>query len=295
MGSEFRFVLYAASADLAKTAAQAAFAEVGRLDRMLSDFDPQSELSRLGRDAVGEAGTVVSKDLFEVLERAQQCAKSSDGAFDPTVGPVVKLWRRARRQKQLPDAEALATALRSVGHEKVRLDPATHTVRLSAMDMQLDLGGIAKGYAADRVLKVFREHTITKVMVDAGGDLVLGDAPPDAEGWQIAVEHDGMGPPRAALFLKNCAIASSGDRWQGIELDGVRYSHLVDPRTGLGLVDSWQITVQANDGATADALASAVSVLGPERGFELVRKTEGAQALAVRGDERQATAGFPGG
>jgi thiamine biosynthesis lipoprotein len=153
-------------------------------------------------------------------------------------------------------------------------------------EMRLDLGGIAKGYAVDKALAVLRRRGITRALVDAGGDIGLGDPPPGKPGWGIGVAPlEPGGPPGGFLWLSRRAIATSGDTQQYVVIDGVRYSHLVDPRTGLGLTDHSSVTVIAPDGITADGLASAVSVLGPRQGLRLVEETPGAAALVVRAPE----------
>lgn len=283
MAAPVRIVLYATDAEAANGGAEAAFSEIRRLNGVMSDYDPQSELRRLC-DTAGEGRDVpVSEDLWRVLHHAQGLAARSEGAFDVTVGPVVRLWRRARRQHELPPADMLQEYRQLVGHRLVRLDSQHRSVRLLKPGMRLDLGAIAKGYAADRALAVLCQRGITRALVDAGGDMVLGDGPPDKPGWLIAIaplERDD--PPSRFLYLSRAAIATSGDTWQYVEIGGRRYSHIVDPRTGIGLTDHSSVTVIAADGITADSLASAVSVLGPERGIKLIDQTPQAAALVVR-------------
>jgi len=283
MAVDVRLVFYTETQDIASTAADAAFARVRQLNAVLSDYDPQSELSRLCRSSGPGRPVRVSTDLWRVLALSQTWADRSGGAFDVTIRPVVRLWRRARRQQQLPDRERIQQALADVGYENIRLDPESRTVELLRPGISIDLGGIAKGYAADEARRVLEKYTIKSCLVDAGGDMVLGSPPPDREGWRIGVAPlQADGPPSRYLVLAHCAVATSGDAWQHVEIDGRRYSHIVDPRTGLGLTDHSSVTVVAPDGATADALASAVSVLGPEAGMKLVEATPGAAALIVR-------------
>ena len=279
-------VLYAPTKQVATRGAEAAFMRLAELNRVFSDYDPQSELMRLSRTAGEGKAVPVSEDLWRVLCRSQQVSAASDGAFDVTVGPVVRLWRRARREKELPPAHQLQEALSLVGYRQVRLEPQGHKVELLRKGMRLDLGGIAKGYAAAEALAVLRRAGIPSALIHAGGDSALGDSPPDKPGWRIGV---GMlkpdAPPLEYLLLSRCAVAASGDMWQYVVINGKRYSHIVDPRTGVGLTDHSSVTVVAPDGATADALATAVSVLGPERGLKLIDATPGAAALVLRGSE----------
>lgn len=283
MAVPVRIILYAPDAPTATRVAKAAFARIHALNAVFSDYDPNSELNRLCRATAEGEPVPVSDDLWRVLARAADLSQRSDGAFDVTVGPVVRLWRRARRQQRLPSPERLTPARRLVGHRLVRLDPQNRTATLLKHGMQLDLGGIAKGYAVDAALAVLKKSGINRALVDAGGDMALGDPPPGKSGWRIGIARlTADGPPTRILSLASTAVATSGDTWQFVQIGGRRYSHIVDPRTGLGLTDHSSVTVVTPDATTADALASAVSVLGPEKGLKLVEDTPGAAALIVR-------------
>jgi thiamine biosynthesis lipoprotein len=283
MGTRFRLVFYAPDEAAAGRAARAAFARIAQLDRIMSDYRPASELMQLCARAGGEP-VRVSDDLFAVLARAQELARRADGAFDVTVGPVVRLWRKARQAKQLPDPDELARARALVGYRHVRLDEKARTVQLAKAGMQLDLGGIAKGYAADAALAVLAGHGLSRALVAAGGDVAVSGPPPDAAGWTVGIAplEDPNRPPTRSLLLRDAAVSTSGDAYQYVEIDGKRYSHIVDPRTGLGLTGRSSVTVVARTGMTSDSLATAVSVLGPERGLALVEATAGAAAMIVR-------------
>jgi len=276
-------ILYAPDTATATRAARSALTRINALNGILSDYDPQSELRRLCASTTEGSGKAVSNDLWRVLCHAQTLSQRSDGAFDVTVGPVVRLWRRARRRKQLPSADLLQSARELVDYRLIRLHADDRTVELLKPGMRLDLGGIAKGYAADEALAVLKKFGINRVLIDAGGDIVLGDPPPGKPGWRIGVAQlEADGPPSQALSLSNVAIATSGDTWQYVEIEGRRYSHLVDPRTGLGLTDHSSVTVIAPSGTIADGLASAVSVLGPQQGLKLIEATPDVAALFVR-------------
>jgi FAD:protein FMN transferase len=281
-----KLVFYAPSEEAASKASQAAFERFRQLNAVMSAYDPESELRRLA-DTAGEGKTVpVSDDLWRVLRRADEVSRRSDGAFDVTVGPVVRHWRRARRLREMPAEHVLREALDAVGYRHIRFDDERRAVELLKPGMRLDLGGIGKGFAADEALRVLRRHGIESALIDAGGDIVVGDPPPGRPGWKIGVAPlDATEAPSQFLWLARASVATSGSAWQAAVIDGVRYSHIVDPRTGLGLTDSSSVTVVAPDGATADALASAVSVLGPEKGIALVDQTPGAAALVVRSVE----------
>src|SRR5262249_4059054 len=185
---------------------------IAELDGIMSDYRPASELMRLCKKA-GGAPVRVSEDLFAVLQRAQEISRLSGGAFDVTVGPVVRLWRRARRTRQMPDPKELEGALALVGYLNIRPDAKARTAQLRREGILLDLGAIARGYAADAALAVLRRFGITRALVAAGGDIAVGEAPPDAEGWKVGVAplKDAGARPSRYLMLKNAGVSTSGD------------------------------------------------------------------------------------
>ncbi len=272
MGVPFRLVLYAGDEADARRVAGLAFARLSELNSILSDYDDHSELSRLSRSSATGAWVALSDDLWRVLARGQELARRSDGAFDMTVGPLVQLWRRARRQRQLPPPDRLAEARRLVGWRLIELDPPRHRARLTVAGMRLDLGGIAKGYAVQETLRLIQTRGLARALVSGGGDLATGEPPPGRDGWRVELAPPDMpdAPPARFVRLRRQALATSGDAFQYVEIDGVRYSHIVDPRTGLGLTDRSLVTVIADDGMSADALATAASVLGPTAGLRLL-------------------------
>src|SRR5438132_339133 len=221
MGTRFRMVMYAPDEATASKAARAAFARIKHLDATMSDYKPASELMQLCKKAGGPL-VRVSEELFFVLEKAQEMSRRSEGAFDVTVGPIVRLWRFARKAQRLPDPDELKEALPLVGYEKMILDPKTRSVRLTKEKMQLDLGGIAKGYAADEAVRVLREHGLMRVLVAAGGDIVVGDPPPGEKGWKVAIAEvsDPAKKPTRTLLLANSAVSTSGDAEQYVEIGG---------------------------------------------------------------------------
>ena len=288
MGMTFRVVLYAPDEDSANAAASAAYARIKQLNAVMSDYDPQSELMQLCRTAGLGKSVHVSPDLLAVLSRSLALSKRSDGAFDVTVGPVVKLWRKARRTKQFPAPDELAAARALVGFRNLRIDEQAGAVELLQPGMLLDLGGIAVGYAVDEALAVLTARGITSALVDGSGDIGVSDAPPGQAGWRIGIAPlDADKEPSRFLILKNAAVTTSGDAFQFVEFDGKRYSHIVDPQTGLGLVDHSSVTVIARNCTIADSYTKAVSVLGPARGLKLIDETPEAAALVVRAPEGQ--------
>jgi len=280
MGTTVRVVLYASDRDIADAAASQALARVGALDAILSDYRADSELSRLTRDGVGTP-IPISEDLFRVLDAAQSLALRSHGAFDITVGPLSQIWRRARRQIAMPTSEELSQARAVTGFRLLILDSDRRTAMVTKGGMRLDAGGIAKGYAADQALSVLAGRGLDRSLVAVGGDLAIGEAPPGAAGWEVVLA--GLAPDRSApgspLTLTRAGVSTSGDAEQWVEIDGQRYSHIVDPATGLGRTGHRSVSVVARDAMTSDMLATAVNVLPIEAGTALVDETPGAAAL----------------
>ncbi|MBI5757508.1 MAG: FAD:protein FMN transferase [Planctomycetales bacterium] len=284
MGMPFRVAFYARSEPVANEAAAAAFERIKQLDRTMSDYDPDSELSRLCQTAGQRRAIRMSDDLLAVLIASQDLACRSDGAFDVTVGPVVRLWRKARKTRKMPLTEELAAARKLVGYRNLVINREAKTAELCLPGMQLDLGGIAVGFACDEAMKVLRRHGITSALIDGSGDILVSDAPPGERGWRVGVAPRGSptGPPTRFLTLTNASVTTSGDAWQFVEIEGHRYSHIIDPATGLGLTDRSSVTVIALTGMIADGYATTVSALGPERGLQLIEDTCDAAVLIVR-------------
>ena len=271
MGTQFDITVYAPDGAIASAAAEAAFRRVAELDRMMTDYNPDSELMRLCRHPVGEA-VPVSPDLFNILAQSRRVSRATEGAFDVTVGPFVRAWRASRKSKVLPTATELDRLRSSVGYQKLRLNRAAQTVTLLAPGMQLDLGGIAKGYAADEALAVLRRRGLPSALVAASGDIAIGDAPPGMAGWKIgigALEGGGLGLAQTVL-LHNAGVSTSGDIEQNVLINGVRYSHIVDPATGLGLTNRIQVTVIGPNATTTDSYDTPLDIMGTERALAFV-------------------------
>jgi len=283
MGTLARVVIYAPDAGQAQRAASGAFDRIEELEDMLSDYREESELNRLAREAVRRP-QAVSPELFYVLQQSRKFSELSGGAFDITIGPVVRLWREARRTKRPPAASDVEKAKALVDYRSLELDPATRTVMLTRAGMQLDLGGIAKGYAADQALEILKSHGIRTALVALGGDIRVSGVPPATGGWGVAIENPDAGKqkPLCTVALQEGAISTSGDTQQYLESGGVRFSHIVDPGSGVGLKNAASTTVIAKDGLTADALATTLSVMPVEQGLRLVESFEGASAFIVR-------------
>lgn len=272
MGVDARIVVYAPSESQAQTACAAAFQRIADLDSIMSDYRKDSELMRLC-DRAGGPPVRVSKDLFTVLRRGREISQRSGGAFDMTVGPLVALWRKARKSAALPSPAELQEARSLVGWRMLELNARAQSVQLRKPGMRLDLGGIAKGYACDEAQKVLKRNGIDRALVEMGGDIVVSKAPPETKGWTIRVPSAGKDLP-----FSNCAVSTSGDSAQSVVIGGVRYSHVVDPRTGTALTNRVEVTVVARDGLTSDPLSTTLTVMGEGERARMLRYYRGSRA-----------------
>ena len=283
MGTLVKITLYTSGEDAAERAFRAAFDRIGDLDRILSDYKPDSELNRIATSAVGQA-VHVSDDLFTVLAASHQLAVATDGAFDVTQGPVIRLWREARKASRLPEAAALKEAASRSGFRKLHLDVVNRKVWLDQTGMALDVGAIGKGYAASEALKVLSGLGVRSALVAVSGDLAFSDAPPGERGWRIDIHANEPAfagvPP--VLELTNAAVSTSGNSQQHLDTGGQRYSHVIDPSSGMGLTEDITVTVIAPTGLESDGLDTAVSLLGPDRGLALIESRPRVAALIVQ-------------
>ena len=298
MGTIFRVEIYAASDAEASKAAEAAFDRAEKLEQAMSDYRSDSELMRLMRDG-NVAPFPVSSDLYDVLAKSLRVSKLSGGAFDVSIGPLVDLWRKARKDGRLPDPEEIAKAKALVDYRNIEMDPGHHTAFLKRPGMKLDLGAIGKGYAADQMLAVLRSQGIRRAMVVAGGEVVTGEPPPGSPGWKVRIDSadSDAGAAPCTLLLSSHAVSTSGDEHQFLEANGHRYSHIINPQTGWALEGKSSTTVIARDSTTADALATAFSTMSMSDGIRVAQSLPGVSALWVRrvGGEwkRYASHGFP--
>jgi len=283
MGSPFNIIFYHHDSLQAHTYAASSFLLVDSFVNIFSDYIDSSELNRLAHYSPVNKWVSVSPALFDILQESRKAYKSSNGAFDITIGPVVKLWRKARREKKIPDPSEISKLMRHVGFNKLELDPSRKAARIKDSSMQLDLGGIAQGYIARKVLERLKILGVSRALVDVSGDIALGDAPPDKRGWTI-----GVNLPKSAdrlldqkLLLKNCAVSTSGDVYQFIEFGGKRYSHIIDPKTGYGVTTQRNVTVIAPDATMADWLATACSILSIRKSKRLARKMNAELMIAT--------------
>ena len=297
MGTKWHIALYARNTQSANAAFDGAFALIAEIDADLTNYGRDSELNRLCRSAPHEHPVPVGEHLWTVMQAADRMSQLTDGAFDVTVGPLSKLWRRARKRGTLPDSDRLADAQRGVGHQFVEFHEP-RSIQLTRAAMQLDLGGIAKGYAVDQAIRAVVEQGIESVLVNGGGDLGAAAPPPDRQGWLVKLGAERPNLPTRSMWLSHAAVATSGDAFQFVEIDGQRYSHIIDPQTGKGTTHQSTVSVVASTCMQADAWASALSVLDPAKGMSLVDQTDGIEAIQISVRDAQApqemkSSGFP--
>jgi thiamine biosynthesis lipoprotein len=248
MGSRFSIVVEAPPGEeaAARRAMDAAFHRIEDLEDIFSDHDPDSEVSRL----VASQGGEVSEDLLKLLLTSREIHQKTKGAFDVTVGNLTRLWRRTMRRGSLPTTAEINSASQASGWGLVKIDGSALTLEAG---VRLDFGAVAKGFAADEAVLSLQQAGFPVALVDAGGDVSMGDPPPD--GWKIEF------PDGTTRTFYQGAVATSGDHYRHVEVGGERYSHVLDPATGMGMTDRRTTTVIATNGTWADALASAFSVL----------------------------------
>jgi thiamine biosynthesis lipoprotein len=253
--------------------------EVDRIDRLLSNYKRESPLSRVNREAA-RGPVTVDPELFDFLDASLRYSRASGGAFDITVGPLMKAWGFFEGDRRVPGAGELADARRRVGFQHVLLDPARHTVRFDVDGVELDPGGIGKGYAVDRVVSLLRQRSVTTALVSAGGSTIYAmGAPPDEEGWEVALD-DPLSPGRRAMSvrMRDQSLSIAGAAGKFFDQDGTRYTHIMNPRTGTPVSGVLTVAVVTATGIDGDAWDDAFFVLGVEKSRKIVKSMEGIEA-----------------
>ena len=283
MGTQINLILYADDDSLANRAANAAFERIEELNQIMSDYIPASELNRLSRKSGSGEWMQISEELFRVLEESLWISEKTDGLFDVTIGPMTHEWRYIRNlpEPALPDDVTLDSLKASVNYRYIELDVDSQSARLTTPNMQLDFGGIAKGYAAQEALKTVQSFGISSVLIDAGGDITLGNPPPGRDSWDVAIPKGRVDGEMAytTVQFSGKTLTTSGDMYQFALIDGQRYSHIINPKTGLGSTDQIQATVLSSNGMYADAFASALTLMNPEDAIALIEQIGETEAL----------------
>ena len=282
MGTTFEVHLYAADRARAVELFEAAFEEIERVEAALSNYRPTSELSRINAQAGGGA-VVTDPEVFALVARAFDYSRRSEGAFDITVGRLMKAWGFFRGAGRFPSDEELSRARAQTGWRRVALDPARRSVRFLTPGLELDPGGIGKGYALDRVAALLREQGVTAALLSSGSSSVYAlGAPPGKAGWTVRVP-DPLDRSRdlSSVVLRDRSLSTSGNYEKFFRLGGRTYCHIMDPRTGRPVEGVLQTTVVAPEATDSDALSTTVFVLGPERAARLLEGMRGTAAFVV--------------
>lgn len=285
MGTEFRVSIAGEEPARAREAIEAALDEVARIERALSPYRDDSEVSRINRAAALEP-VRVSPETLDLLERAREVSELSGGAFDVTFAALSPIWRSLREDPpRLPADEAIDEARGLVDWRRLELDREAGTAFLPRRGMRIDLGGIGKGHAVDRAGEVLTKRGIENFIVGGGGDLLVRGRKLSGP-WRLGIQHPRRrGELMGELDLpEGGALVTSGDYERFVEIDGTRYHHIIDPRTGRPVRGTTAVTLTAPNATLADALSTAVFVLGPEAGLALVERTEGVEAILVDGE-----------
>lgn len=273
MGCAYTIVAYDDDAERLPRIVSAAFDEVDRIDRLMSHYKPDSALSRLNRE--GAKGAVkVEPELFDFIEECLMYSRESEGAFDITVGPLMKAWGFFRGDGRVPGATEISELRNRVGYKHVILNADESSIQFDQPGVELDLGGIAKGYAVDRVVNLLRQHKIVAALVSAGGSTLYGlGTPPDSQGWEVKIQNPVEANKIAlTLSLKNQSLSVSGGSEKFFEIDGVRYSHIMNPHTGRPVQNVLSVAVLTESGKVGDALDNIFYVQGVKRSREFLKR-----------------------
>ena len=279
MGTVIEITLIADDEETANKASLQAFQEIKRIETLMSPWVDSSDVTRINRSS-GKEWVKVSPETFEVIQKAQEISELSEGGFDITVGPLTELWRKAREKKIPPPVEDVKEKLGLVNFKNIEMNQEGK-VFLKKKGMAIDLGGIAKGYAVDRAFELLKSPGYKNLIVNAGGDLRVGGTK-NKQPWSIGIQN-----PReskkilARISVSDTAIATSGDYEKYFIYQGNRYHHIFNPKDGFPTEGSQSVTIIAKDCITADGLATAVFVLGAERGYSLCQKLEGVDCIIV--------------
>jgi thiamine biosynthesis lipoprotein len=287
MGTVFTIYLYTKSEQRADAIFAMAFEEIQRVDQTLSNYNPQSELSRINRLA-GHEEVTTDPEMFSLLRTCLEYSKRSGGTFDVTVGPLMRAWGFFRAQGRYPAPWQLDKAREKVGWQKVQLDAAARTVHFAVHGMELDLGGIGKGYAVDRVIALLRNAGVKTAMVDAGSSTLYAlGAPPAKKGWLVRVPKPGdRSQTISTVLLRDESLSTSGSYEKFFQLNGRTYCHIMDPRNGAPVEGMLQVTVIAADGTTTEALSKPMFVMGTEQGAKYLAEFAHVAGLWITGDIR---------
>lgn len=281
MGSSFEITVVAEDEDFAKESLAIAKKEIIRIEDLISSWDQKSETSRINRNA-GIAAVEVSKELFDLIFRAQQISKLSSGAFDLTFAAIDKLWNFDGKESEMPNPDTLKASVFNIGYQLIELDEESLTVFLPKKGMKIGFGAIGKGYAADRAKQLLVERGVLGGIINASGDMNTWGTKPDGSSWTIGIVNPMNNKKVFSWFsLEHNAVVTSGDYEKFTQINGRRYSHIIDPRTGIPSQGIVSCTVFAGKAELADAIATAIFVMGVESGLFLIDQLPDIEAILI--------------
>ncbi len=274
MGATFSLIFYDSDSTHAKNIAKNAFLIADSLNNSFSDYLPNSEISEICKTTGNGKFTKISKYLFEILTISKAAYVKSEGMFDVTIGKLSKLWRKTRKEKKMPEKSILTSALKTVNMNFLKINVKDSTLNIAKKGLEIDLGGIGKGFAAEKILKYLVTENIKIALVDAAGNMAIGDAPPNKKGWNIAIElpNENRDLVQKMLNLSAMAVSTSGDAYQNVEIEGKKYSHILNPKTGLGITNGRQATIICKNATKADWLSTACCILSIKKALNLAKK-----------------------
>ena len=278
LGTTLYLTLYTTDAFRAKKAAESCFAYVDSLNKIFSDYDPSSEIRQLCRDYVVGAPNPVSAPLSDLIQKSLWISEETGGAFDVTIGALTKLWRQQLSKEEIPRRNILRKMRKVVGSHQISQDTRQHLLYFKSPDMNLDFGGIGKGYIGDKMGEKLETQGVMSYLLDMGGDLICGDPPPGKEHWSITIPWIDK-----TIQVSNCAVATSGPDYQFFVHKGKRYAHIIDPSTGWGVEDIFSTTIIAETGWMADGFASACSIIPPETSLQILNDNNMQGILGIGG------------
>ncbi len=287
MGTMVRVVYYCAPGEVASQLQSSILELLDSLIHVFSDYDDSSEINKLASNLASGRFEKMSEPLFELLTRSQYISKISAGKYDVTIGALTSLWRDHLAREEIPSTREIKQAKRASGYHCLEVDSVTMSVRSHCQGLRFDFGGIAKGYIGDQLARYLRSEGVNSFLLDLGGDLVVGDSPPDAEHWNIRINwSDDLAE------ISNKAIASSGPDYQFFVHEGKKYSHIIDPETGWGVHHPFQVTIISTHGWLSDAVASAAAILEPVETLQIMSTLKHTEGLLQRGNHIYSSPGF---
>lgn len=289
MGCQFDITVVASSQNEANSYIDMAVEEIQRIETMISSWKPSSQTSAINRNA-GIKPVKVDDELFQLIKRSIKLSTITDGAFDISFASIDHIWKFNKQETTMPDQAKLLASVEAIGYEHIQLDESKSTVFLSKKGMKIGFGAIGKGYAADKAKKLLIEKGVKGGIINASGDMNTWGKKPDGNAWKVAITNPMEQTKSYGLFeINNQAVVTSGNYEKYVRINGERYSHIIDPRTGQPTKGILSVSVFAPKAEMADALATSIFVMGVDVGLNLINQLPKVEAIIVKNDGNLAT------